>query len=190
MSPRIRPSQKRELGLGCCNAYKSLKSRTRMITKIKFKNFKVLRDTELPLGQFTLIVGPNGSGKSTVFQALRAFSQPEAYHYAMVASVANPDDVEVIVSGKTKVNTGIRWGKGTWTSCTWDYYDVPNASLPKDAISDLRRRVNGCHTFSFDPAQIAAPVTLEPNIQMTAQGGNLAGVLDRLATRIPSDSTP
>ncbi|UCC30233.1 MAG: AAA family ATPase, partial [Phycisphaerales bacterium] len=43
-----------------------------MIESIHFKNFKVLRDTTLPLGPFTLIVGPNGSGKTTALQALQA----------------------------------------------------------------------------------------------------------------------
>jgi len=32
-----------------------------MIELMQFRNFKVLRDTQLPLGRFTLIVGPNGS---------------------------------------------------------------------------------------------------------------------------------
>ncbi len=47
-----------------------------MIESIKFKNFKVLRDTMLPLDRFTLLIGPNGSGKSTALEALRVLSHP------------------------------------------------------------------------------------------------------------------
>src|SRR2546425_12170952 len=42
-----------------------------MIKAIRFQNYKVLRDTTLPLGSFTLLIGPNGSGKSTAISAIR-----------------------------------------------------------------------------------------------------------------------
>jgi predicted ATPase len=43
-----------------------------MIEFVQFRNFRVLRDTTLPLSRFTLLLGPNGSGKSTALQALEA----------------------------------------------------------------------------------------------------------------------
>ncbi len=47
-----------------------------MITQLKFQNFKALKDAELKLGMFNVIVGPNGSGKSSVLQALEALAEP------------------------------------------------------------------------------------------------------------------
>src|SRR5690242_6508938 len=52
-----------------------------MIQSIRFANFKALRDTALPLQQFTLLVGANGSGKSTVLQALEALRNPGHFSY-------------------------------------------------------------------------------------------------------------
>jgi AAA15 family ATPase/GTPase len=45
-----------------------------MIESIEFRNFKILRDTTLPLGPCTILVGPNGSGKSTVLEGLKVAS--------------------------------------------------------------------------------------------------------------------
>lgn len=54
------------------------------IESVSFKNFKVLRDTTLPLSRMTLLIGPNGSGKSTAFEGLR-FLQLAAHHGAIGA---------------------------------------------------------------------------------------------------------
>ena len=43
-----------------------------MIKRVRFRNYKVLADAELPLERFTHLIGPNGSGKSTIFQALQS----------------------------------------------------------------------------------------------------------------------
>src|SRR5581483_1447783 len=70
-----------------------------MIESIRFKNFKVLRDTTLPLGRFTLIVGPNGSGKSTVFQALQAANSRCTLTYSRIVSagISPPEPVAVVL---------------------------------------------------------------------------------------------
>ncbi len=41
------------------------------VTRIKAKNFRSLKDVDVPLGQFSVLVGPNGSGKSNVLNVLR-----------------------------------------------------------------------------------------------------------------------
>ena len=41
-----------------------------MIERARFRNFKSLRDVEIPLERFTVLVGPNASGKSSVLQGL------------------------------------------------------------------------------------------------------------------------
>lgn len=43
-----------------------------MIESIHCKNFQSLKDVELVLGKFTVIVGPSSSGKSAVIRAIRA----------------------------------------------------------------------------------------------------------------------
>jgi energy-coupling factor transporter ATP-binding protein EcfA2 len=44
-----------------------------MIETLSLRNFKVLREVDLKLQRFTLIVGPNASGKSSVLEALDYF---------------------------------------------------------------------------------------------------------------------
>lgn len=41
---------------------------TEEITKIKVDNFKSLKDFEMPLGKFNVLIGPNGSGKTNVLE--------------------------------------------------------------------------------------------------------------------------
>ncbi len=42
-----------------------------MLEKVGFKNFLALRDVELTLEPFTVIVGPNASGKSSILEGIR-----------------------------------------------------------------------------------------------------------------------
>ncbi len=41
-----------------------------MISNVRIRNFKCLRDVTIDLERFTMLVGPNASGKSSILQAL------------------------------------------------------------------------------------------------------------------------
>jgi predicted ATPase len=41
-----------------------------MLTKLTIRNFKRLREVEIPLGQAVVFIGPNNSSKTTALQAL------------------------------------------------------------------------------------------------------------------------
>ena len=58
-----------------------------MIERIRFKNFKALKDAEVKLGSFNLIVGPNGSGKSSLLQAFEGLAAGKVE--GMAGSVAD-----------------------------------------------------------------------------------------------------
>jgi len=45
-----------------------------MIKKLKVKNYKSLRDVEIELDKFTVLIGPNASGKSNILDALMFLS--------------------------------------------------------------------------------------------------------------------
>src|SRR6266700_4010951 len=53
-----------------------------MIESISFRNFRVLRNTELRLGSCNLLLGPNGSGKSTAINALRLVAEEAKRDFA------------------------------------------------------------------------------------------------------------
>jgi AAA15 family ATPase/GTPase len=46
-----------------------------MLSKIKFRNFKALRDVEIPLNRLTVLVGPNASGKTSVLEGVHYLTQ-------------------------------------------------------------------------------------------------------------------
>lgn len=46
-----------------------------MIESARFRNFKALRDVELNLAPFTVLVGPNASGKSSILEALHCIAR-------------------------------------------------------------------------------------------------------------------
>ena len=48
-----------------------------MLEKVGFKNFLALRDVELTLEPFTVIVGPNASGKTSILEGIQRISYLE-----------------------------------------------------------------------------------------------------------------
>jgi predicted ATPase len=149
-----------------------------MFESITFLNFKALRDTTLPLNRFTLIVGPNGSGKSTALNAFLALSNVNLLVGNRSAGV--PEHLPVILvanwkeSGVPAFTARAEWsphggGRGTYSG-----------NSPKFQIALNRTRF-----YSLDATAIAAPVILQPHIELAHTGANLAGVLDRLRDQHP-----
>ena len=160
-----------------------------MIESIEFKNFKVLRDTKLPLSRFTLIVGPNGSGKTTAMQALQEMR--------MAWESVNTSNIKRIITVgidpmSNPVSIAVNWGepfRGVQTIKTWSmkqsevthqYYGGrrPNTS-------GLDRALAAIQVYSLDPQAIAGRTKLEPNMVLESSGASLAGVLDRLRDNAP-----
>src|SRR5215813_1097515 len=141
-----------------------------MIELMQFRNFKVLRDTQLPLGRFTLIVGPNGSGKSTAMQALRAVAQPGSLALAQVATAGlvqtNTETVEVI----------FHWGgvyEGVMTTTRWSpemteqsHVKYPGENLPERDAQLLQAKLAGIHIYALHTNAITIPVGLSPNPEL------------------------
>jgi ABC-type branched-subunit amino acid transport system ATPase component len=46
-----------------------------MLDKVRFENFKILKDVTCDLGQFNVIVGPNASGKTSMLEGMHYLSQ-------------------------------------------------------------------------------------------------------------------
>jgi AAA15 family ATPase/GTPase len=43
-----------------------------MLDRIQIQNYKCLRDVEVQLGDFAVLIGPNDSGKTSFLQAIRS----------------------------------------------------------------------------------------------------------------------
>ncbi len=156
-----------------------------MIESVHFKNFKVLRNTTLPLGRFTLIVGPNGSGKTTALEAICALinpgvaQKPERVFSAGVRSSETPSArVEAILGDPFR---GSRLGL-LWNSAGVETVRHGDNAVPE---SDLQRALSPARIFSLEATRIAGPVDLAPGIKLEKDGAHLAGVLDALRDRDP-----
>jgi predicted ATPase len=161
-----------------------------MIQSVRFKNFKVLRDTTLPLGRCTLIVGPNGCGKSTALQALRAAGGQMLFNFYQVVTA----DLRSVPD--TFVHLEVRFGHPindvlckTWvselTTDLGEHTDILRLAEAENEVKSqsqraMRRVLARTQIFAFDPTALAEEVRLQPTSELQANGANLAGVLDQL----------
>jgi predicted ATPase len=147
-----------------------------MIESIEFKNFKALRDTKLPLSQFTLIVGPNGSGKSTALAGLGKLKTGHLHGEGIRSITAKPE---------VPVKLSVLWEEAG-TRCTMMMEQSPRGlhrQLPESP--KFHKAISGIRYYSLDANVIAEPVELKPKMELTADGRELAGVLDRLRDEAP-----
>jgi predicted ATPase len=150
-----------------------------MIEHIRFKNFKALKDAELKLGPFNLIVGPNGSGKSTLFQAIQALGKPETLSFGRTLTVGS-DKKEITVDLKLNSPVGSTDRiSHTWTS-TARLPKFFRGETPSQSITDFQIFLKAIRVFALDPSKIAESVPIQPNIELQRNGANLAGVLDHI----------
>lgn len=164
-----------------------------MIKEIRYKNFKALRDTTLPLGRFTLIVGANGTGKST---ALKALSQIEEIEPSNIV-----DNLTKGLSDETEqIEIEILWDDFSHRrTIIKSQFPVVNHHIDKNLnivggssgsfinslASTYNRKVEaeilqGFRIFSFDADEIAETTYLKANIEIESSGRNLSGVLLQL----------
>jgi predicted ATPase len=161
-----------------------------MIESVEFRNLKALRDTTLPLGRFTLIVGPNGSGKSTALWALLAAGNMGWLDFNKIATAGlSADNVEVVLRWGGEAFAGIQT-HATWTpSGPHQKHTNFRQGLQADVVQRLNSELNNIlvavRIYSFDAPSIAASTPLQPQMALSSNGRNLAGVLDQLRDREP-----
>jgi predicted ATPase len=116
-----------------------------MITKIRFREFKALKDAELKLGWFNIIVGPNGSGKSTVLQGLELLSRPEAIDYGKAINLGSVQkELSIIATLKDEIGVeqgGVSVpGPGRYSFVAGNENDA--MLMPEPAFQDLKKRMS------------------------------------------------
>jgi energy-coupling factor transporter ATP-binding protein EcfA2 len=164
-----------------------------MIKSIEFQNFKVLRNTALPLGRFTLIVGPNGSGKSTALEPFQIMIGNQPISFQKAASTAVKSTPNSVIQVKLIFEEGVS-----------DYYLALRASFGSSGVewiwltttggvagrglgwnSEFWPQLQRIRVYSLDPRFLHQQVPLQPNWEFNSDLPSLAGVLDRLRDLTP-----
>jgi predicted ATPase len=162
-----------------------------MLKSIRFQNFRALRDVDLPLGPFTLIIGPNGSGKSTVLHALRMFQEfvnlGRRFPQSDVASVQAPGEpvqVEAVFEPPSRklISAQLIWNASAEEHLEFDWHPNNSSSDGQQAIEDFLRRIR---VFSLDPKAMRGAFMLRPGTELGSTGEGLPVVLEQLRDTSP-----
>lgn len=154
-----------------------------MITQLRFQNFKALKNAELKLGAFNVIVGPNGSGKSSVLQALKALGEPNTINWGLSTTVGmQPPTLSINVTlkvGNREENIKL----GFHPQFGWGVMREPgpqllaHAGIPGQEITSVLNRIK---IFSFETASLGQPVNAQQINELNRDGRNLVGALTNL----------
>jgi len=157
-----------------------------MIRALRFHNYRVLRDAELPLQPFTLLIGPNGSGKSTVLHALSTIRDLALDSRSPTADLRRFFSVD---SDEQKISAEVIWAEsfpGIVSRVAWPSYPhLPLRHLPGDPPAELGRFLQRLRVYQLSEKAIINPVSLAPGMELREDGAYLAGVLDQMRDRSP-----
>lgn len=121
-----------------------------MLQSIYCKNFQSLKDVELELGKFTVIVGASSSGKSAFIRALRAIAD-NALHSDNIMQGTKHASVAVTTDSATVTIERSVGGSSV--------YKIAQASSEESSYSKLNRQV---------PSQVTAALGIIPSTKEVA----------------------
>jgi predicted ATPase len=88
-----------------------------VLATFRLQDFKGHRDTELPLGRFTMLVGDNGSGKTSVLEALWLQGVLAPDPVAVLKGDWSPDDLlRRGAAGPIRISSEGKRGSDSWSS--------------------------------------------------------------------------
>lgn len=154
-----------------------------MITQVRFQNFKALKNAELKLGAFNVIIGPNGSGKSSVLQGLQALAEPHWIDYQKsISAGASQKEIKIITPQVQKgivKQAGLSVRLGNQSNYFWgDSNNEIYKPVDKDfQLLPLYQRIK---IFAFESSSLARPVEPRSWTALNREGSNLAGALTYL----------
>jgi len=147
-----------------------------MITKIKVKGFKSIREAEIDLGMLNILIGANGAGKSnfvSLFKMLNADAKGKILDYI----VRQGGNERIFYMGE-KVTPVTR--VDFYTESGEYNIQIHTGSIPEKTP---KQEVNwGVYHFhdTGDTAHMKKPCGLNDNIELASDGRNLAAYLYRL----------
>jgi predicted ATPase len=156
-----------------------------VIASVAFRNFKALRDAQVNLGPFNLVLGPNGSGKTSLIEALmhlRTLSQlaPVDASTLPVASAVGPD----LSFGFSPPFDGIHVRLGCVDDVACDALHVSPPGVA--AWEQLREEISRIRSYVFDHRLMSDTALREASNVLRGDGANLAAVIDFMQSSAPA----
>lgn len=151
-----------------------------MIASVAFRNFKALRNTQVALTPFNLVIGPNGSGKTSLIEAVGRLRTLARLPLADRDVSMRPGAAEIEFRFDPP-HDGIvaRLGCVSDTFCDNLRVDPPEAP----GWPALRDVLSGMRSYVLDHAAMAQPARRTDGAELAGNGGNLAAVLAHLQDR-------
>jgi predicted ATPase len=160
-----------------------------MIKSIHFTNFKLLRNSELPLERFTIIIGPNGSGKTTAMHGLY-FAGHYRHPFNTYPHIENMLSAGIDPKTQPVVQIEVKWEtqaitRNTWKDGVLQPFDPRTMGISNEDYGKLLAILQRFQIFSLHAPSIIQATELSQHIQLGHDGGNLAVVLDQMRDRHP-----
>jgi predicted ATPase len=160
------------------------------IESIRFRNFKLLRDTTLPLEPLTVVVGPNSSGKSTVLEALRLAAGHDVDAFRAGRSFASSEERDLVGLEITLSDAG---HAGALIACVeysspgrgWHLTQRFHGELPAGFSGRASDFLASFRAYAPVTDRMRSPSELVPSPSLNADGSNLPVVFDSLRDRDP-----
>ena len=122
-----------------------------MLERLEVKNYQSLKDVDIKLGSFTVIVGPSGNGKSALIRALKALCFNQVGH-RFIRHKQQKAWVRLTFNGGKQIEWEKPRDKGATYVVAGQEYTRTGRSVPKD-IEDMLgiRRIVIDKSVTFNP---------------------------------------
>lgn len=145
-----------------------------MIASVAFRNFKALRNTQVDLAPFNLVIGPNGSGKTSLVQALIRLRELSALPQTSTPSAARADGLELtfrFMPPYADIEAKLRCSGDL--VCNFIEVATPNPELWADARLSLTR----LRSYTLEHTAIARAAGSSESRELSSDGSNLGSML-------------
>jgi predicted ATPase len=152
-----------------------------VIASVHFRNFKALRNTQLKLLPFNLVIGPNGSGKTSLIQAVQQLCTLARLPLGTEPVTTRAGAAEISFHfAPPHESVRARLGCVADNVC-----DLLRVDAPAGGWESVRAALLKVRSYVFDQEALAAPALQNDGHELAPDGGNLTAVLARRRVEQP-----
>lgn len=157
-----------------------------MIASVAFRRFKALRNTQLELAPFNLVVGPNGSGKTSLIQAvlqLRTLARLPVTDAPIEGESRAPEVTFAFVAPWRAHNALMACTRESMCEAL----RLQPGSVPADGDhwAEASQRLQSIRAYLLDHYAMAQPSPRGERALLNSNGANLAAVLGSWRDQLP-----